>query len=153
MSEGNKDLGDMADDALDGAKKSAENISDKAGDALDSATEKFLLNDKSPSRKVGELDTRGSHFYLTMYWAEALSEQTNDNELKTIFEKISSEIKAEEQQILKELSDTQGNNQNIGGYYIPDADLVSKRMNSCCWNLSCCSSLICSISYLLLRSF
>jgi len=98
------------------------------GDALDSATEKFLLNDKSPSRKVGELDTRGSHFYLTMYWAEALSEQTNDNELKTIFEKISSEIKAEEQQILKELSDTQGNNQNIGGYYIPDADLVSKAM-------------------------
>ena len=98
------------------------------GDALDTATEKFLLNDKSPSRKVKELDTRGSHFYLAMYWAEALAEQHKDMELKTIFEKIDKTIKEKEQQILTELIDAQGSGQNIGGYYIPDAALVSKAM-------------------------
>jgi isocitrate dehydrogenase len=98
------------------------------GDALDTATEKFLLNDKSPSRKVKELDTRGSHFYLAMYWAEALAEQHKDMELKTIFEKIDKAIKEKEQQILTELIDAQGSGQNIGGYYIPDAALVSKAM-------------------------
>ena len=98
------------------------------GDALDTATEKFLLNDKSPSRKVKELDTRGSHFYLAMYWAEALAEQHKDMELKTIFEKIDKAIKEKEQQILTELIDAQGSGQNIGGYYIPDEALVSKAM-------------------------
>ena len=98
------------------------------GDALDTATEKFLLNDKSPSRKVKELDTRGSHFYLAMYWAEALAEQHKDMELKTIFKKIDKAIKEKEQQILTELIDAQGSGQNIGGYYIPDAALVSKAM-------------------------
>ncbi len=98
------------------------------GDALDTATEKFLLNDKSPSRKVKELDTRGSHFYLAMYWAEALAEQHKDMELKTIFEKIDKAIKEKEQQILTELIDAQGSGQDIGGYYIPDAALVSRAM-------------------------
>jgi isocitrate dehydrogenase len=98
------------------------------GDALDTATEKFLLNDKSPSRKVKELDTRGSHFYLAMYWAEALAEQHKDMELKTIFKKIDKAIKEKEQQILTELIDAQGSGQNIGGYYIPDEALVSKAM-------------------------
>ena len=98
------------------------------GDALDSATEKFLLNDKSPSRKVKELDTRGSHFYLAMYWAEALAQQDKDTELKRIFEKIDAAIKEKEQHILNELLDAQGSSQEIGGYYIPADNLVSKAM-------------------------
>ncbi len=98
------------------------------GDALDTATEKFLLNDKSPSRKVKELDTRGSHFYLAMYWAEALAEQHKDMELKTIFGKIDKAFKEKEQQVLDELIDAQGSNQDIGGYYIPNALSVSKAM-------------------------
>ncbi len=97
-------------------------------DALDSATEKFLDNDKSPSRKVKELDTRGSHFYLAKYWAEALANQTKDEDLKSIFTKVSSEISKNESEILKELSDAQGSHQNIGGYYKPDALLVDKAM-------------------------
>ena len=97
-------------------------------DALDSATEKFLDNDKSPSRQVKELDTRGSHFYLAKYWAEALSNQNEDEELKSIFTKVSSEITKHEDQILGELSDAQGSHQNIGGYYKPDPMLVEKAM-------------------------
>ena len=98
------------------------------GDALDSATEKFLLNDKSPSRKVNELDTRGSHFYLAMYWAEALANQDTDSELKATFNLVSSKIKENENQILEELIKAQGTAQNIGGYYKPDAELASKAM-------------------------
>ncbi len=98
------------------------------GEALDSATEKFLLNDKSPSRKVNELDTRGSHFYLAMYWAEALSEQNKDTELKATFTKVFSEIKNKEEQILKELINAQGTSQDIGGYYKPNATLAAKTM-------------------------
>jgi isocitrate dehydrogenase len=98
------------------------------GDALDSATEKFLLNDKSPSRKVNELDTRGSHFYLAMYWAEALAEQNEDVELKAIFLKVFSEIQDKEEQILNELIKAQGSAQDIGGYYKPNAELAAKAM-------------------------
>ncbi|WP_027075759.1 NADP-dependent isocitrate dehydrogenase [Maribacter antarcticus] len=98
------------------------------GDSLDSATEKFLLNDKSPSRKVNELDTRGSHFYLAMYWAEALAEQNEDVELKTIFMKVFSEIQGKEEQILDELLKAQGSAQDIGGYYKPNAELAAKAM-------------------------
>lgn len=98
------------------------------GDALDSATEKFLLNDKSPSRKVNELDTRGSHFYLAMYWAEALAEQNEDAELKTTFTKVFSEIQSKEKQILAELTKAQGTSQDIGGYYKPNDDLAAKAM-------------------------
>ncbi len=98
------------------------------GDALDSATEKFLLNDKSPSRKVNELDTRGSHFYLAMYWAEALAEQNEDAELKTTFTKVFSEIQRKEKQILAELTKAQGTSQDIGGYYKPNDDLAAKAM-------------------------
>lgn len=98
------------------------------GEALDSATEKFLLNDKSPSRKVNELDTRGSHFYLAMYWAEALSEQNKDTELKATFTKVFSEIQNKEEQILKELINAQGTSQDIGGYYKPNATLAAKTM-------------------------
>lgn len=98
------------------------------GDALDSATEKFLDNDKSPSRKVKELDTRGSHFYLAKYWAEALSKQTKDEELKSIFSRVSAEIDGKENQILTELLEAQGSSQNIGGYYKPNAELAQKAM-------------------------
>lgn len=98
------------------------------GNTLDSATEKFLLNDKSPSRKVNELDTRGSHFYLAMYWAEALANQKDDVELQSAFTKIFSKMQHNEHQILEELLNAQGTSQNIGGYYKPDAVLVAKAM-------------------------
>lgn len=97
-------------------------------DALDAATEKFLLNDKSPSRKVKELDTRGSHFYLAMYWAEALANQNEDTELKSIFSTINSEIKGSEEQILNELMNAQGSPQDVGGYYKPNPNLESIAM-------------------------
>jgi len=98
------------------------------GDALDSATEKFLDNDKSPSRKVMELDTRGSHFYLALYWAEALAEQDKDSELRTIFGRIASEMRNNEPTIINELKSAQGDAQNIGGYYLPDTNLAAIAM-------------------------
>jgi len=98
------------------------------GDALDGATEKFLLNDKSPSRKVKERDTRGSHFYLAMYWAEALASQDIDTDLKEIFTKVSDELNQNEGQITTELIDAQGSAQEVGGYYKPDSDMVAKAM-------------------------
>lgn len=97
-------------------------------DALDAATEKFLLNDKSPSRKVKELDTRGSHFYLAMYWAEALANQDKDTELKSLFSKVDAQIQEKEEQILNELMDAQGSPQDIGGYYKPNSNLESIAM-------------------------
>ncbi|MFS4457107.1 NADP-dependent isocitrate dehydrogenase [Maribacter sp. 2304DJ31-5] len=98
------------------------------GNALDEATEKFLDNDRSPSRKVNELDTRGSHFYLSMYWAEALADQDENDELKQIFSKVHGRIKENENQILHELTEAQGSQQDIGGYYKPDTQLVSNAM-------------------------
>ena len=98
------------------------------GDALDSATEKFLLNDKSPSRKVKELDTRGSHFYLAMYWAEALANQDQDPELKAHFGSVFNEMRDQESRIIEELIDAQGHSQDIGGYYLPEATMASNAM-------------------------
>jgi isocitrate dehydrogenase len=98
------------------------------GDALDSATEKFLDNNKSPSRKVKELDTRGSHFYLALYWAEALAAQNKDQKLKSIFEKVAGAMKASENKIIAELENAQGKEQHIGGYYQPDTTLMSQAM-------------------------
>ncbi len=98
------------------------------GDALDSATEKFLDNDKSPSRKVMELDTRGSHFYLALYWAEALAGQNEDPGLKAIFGRIATDMKNQETTIIDELKVAQGQPQDIGGYYLPDATLASNAM-------------------------
>jgi isocitrate dehydrogenase len=97
-------------------------------EALDNATEKFLDEDRSPSRKVGELDTRGSHFYLSFYWAQALAEQNDDSDLKAIFSAVASSMESKKLQILDELLDAQGTNQDIGGYYIPDADKISHAM-------------------------
>ncbi|NHF59336.1 NADP-dependent isocitrate dehydrogenase [Flavobacteriaceae bacterium TP-CH-4] len=98
------------------------------GDALDSATEKFLVNDRSPSRKVKELDTRGSHFYLALYWAEALASQEKDADLKTVFAKVASQLKENEVSIISELNDAQGDKQDIGGYYKPDYSMISNVM-------------------------
>ena len=97
-------------------------------DTLDSATEQFLLNDKSPSRKVKELDTRGSHFYLAKYWAEALAKQNDNADLKTTFTTVSSQINQQEEKILEELIEAQGSKQEIGGYFKPDHVLVEKAM-------------------------
>jgi isocitrate dehydrogenase len=107
------------------------NNNDKAkvlADALDKATEKFLDNDKSPSRKVNELDTRGSHFYLALYWAEQLANQNEDAELKSAFSKVYDAMSSNEAKIAQELIDAQGAPVNIGGYYLPDAALASKAM-------------------------
>lgn len=97
-------------------------------DTLDSATGKFLDEDKSPMRDAGQLDNRGSHFYLTMYWAEALSNQNEDAELKNIFEKVASEMKNKEQMIVGELNGAQGNHVDLGGYYHPDQQKTASAM-------------------------
>ncbi len=97
-------------------------------DALDKATEKFLDNDKSPSRKVNELDTRGSHFYLALYWAEELANQKENSFLKETFESIYKSLEENEKTINAELLDAQGKPVDIGGYYLPDLELVSKAM-------------------------
>ncbi len=97
-------------------------------ETLDEATEQFLDKNRSPSRKVKELDTRGSHFYLGYYWAQALAKQKKDPQLQEIFKGVVSQFEAQEELILKELLDAQGMPQNIGGYYKPDDTLVSKAM-------------------------
>ncbi len=97
-------------------------------DTLDQATGKFLENAKSPSRIVNELDNRGSHFYLTMYWAEALANQDKDAELKTKFAGLAQELAANETKINEELMAAQGSPQDIGGYYKPNDELGAKAM-------------------------
>jgi isocitrate dehydrogenase len=97
-------------------------------DTLDQAVEKFLDNDKSPARKVGEIDNRGSHFYLTMYWAQALAGQNSDAELKSIFTDVANELTTNEINIVEELIAVQGKPVNIGGYYHPDITLISDAM-------------------------
>ncbi|EMR75621.1 monomeric isocitrate dehydrogenase, partial [Thermoplasmatales archaeon SCGC AB-540-F20] len=97
-------------------------------EALDQATSKFLLNNKSPSRVVNEIDNRGSHFYLTMYWAEALAEQTKDPELQTRFTKLEKELSENESKITGELLAAQGNPVDLGGYYKPNNELATKAM-------------------------
>ncbi|MDT0687293.1 NADP-dependent isocitrate dehydrogenase [Autumnicola psychrophila] len=97
-------------------------------EALDDATDKFLDNRKSPSRKVNELDNRGSHFYLALYWAQALSKQDKDSEMKEYFEKVARVLEIKEDEIVKELNDAQGSSVNIGGYYKPDDKLTSQAM-------------------------
>lgn len=98
------------------------------GETLDQATAKFLENGKSPSRKVNELDNRGSHFYLTLYWAEALAAQDKDPALKEIFEKVAKALEENENKIVKELNDAQGSPVDIGGYYKPDPEKTSRAM-------------------------
>ncbi|CAN5154974.1 NADP-dependent isocitrate dehydrogenase [soil metagenome] len=97
-------------------------------ETLDKATEEFLRNDKSPSRKVHELDNRGSHFYLALYWARELAKQEKDSGLREQFSKIADALTTNEEQILQDLIDAQGKPLNIGGYYYPNEELVSKEM-------------------------
>ena len=97
-------------------------------EALDVATEKFLANDKSPARKVGEIDNRGSHFYLAMYWAEALAAQTKDAALSAKFADVAREFNTNEATINQELIGAQGKPQDIGGYYQPVKALTDKAM-------------------------
>ena len=97
-------------------------------DALDAATGQFLDNNKSPSRKVGELDNRGSHFYLAMYWAQALAAQTKDADLQTRFKSLSEALTVNEAKIVAELNGAQGGAADVGGYYHPNAEATSKVM-------------------------
>ena len=97
-------------------------------DTLDQATAKFLQENKSPSRKVNELDNRGSHFYLAMYWAQALAAQSADAELQATFAPIASGLTDNEQAIVFELNDAQGPAMDINGYYFANTELASKAM-------------------------
>lgn len=100
-------------------------------DSLDVATAKFLDENKSPSRKAGEIDNRGSHFYLAMYWAEALANQNDDAELNERFSKLSEKLSGNEQAIIDELNGVQGKKVDIGGYYQPNSEKVSAAMRPC----------------------
>jgi isocitrate dehydrogenase len=95
---------------------------------LDDATELLLNNDKSPARKVGQLDNRGSQFYLAMYWAQALAAQNVDTDIKAKFQPISDALTSNEAKIVTELTEVQGNKVDIGGYYRPDQAKLSKVM-------------------------
>ena len=97
-------------------------------EALDKATEEFLNQDRSPSRKVNELDTRGSHFYLALYWAAELAKQDKDTELKAVFNRVHDEMSSNEAKITQELIDAQGSPVDIGGYYLPNPEMASKAM-------------------------
>ena len=97
-------------------------------DTLDQANTKFLDNNKNPARKVGQIDNRGSHFYLAMYWAEALAEQTKDKELAARFAKVAQQLKENEAKINEELIGAQRKPQDIGGYYLPDPAKTEKAM-------------------------
>jgi isocitrate dehydrogenase len=97
-------------------------------ETLDNATDKFLENNKSPSRKVGELDNRGSHFYLATYWAEALANQDKNETLKNRFSAIAIELSNNEETIVEELNSAQGHPLNIGGYYSPNDESTEKQM-------------------------
>ena len=97
-------------------------------ETLDLATEKFLDTDKSPTRKIGGIDNRGSHFYLALYWAEALAEQNKDADLKAIYTPIAKELIENEVKINEELIAAQGKKQDLNGYYKPNSELASKAM-------------------------
>jgi isocitrate dehydrogenase len=97
-------------------------------ETLDKATEKLLANGKSPSRKVNELDNRGSHFYLSLFWAEALANQTEDEDLKHEFTAKFKELQAHEAKIVEELNSVQGEAIDIQGYYEPNEAITAKAM-------------------------
>jgi isocitrate dehydrogenase len=107
---------------------SIEMIAEKTGNAkakilaetLDTAIGKYLENGRMPSRKAGEIDNRGSSFYLALYWAEALAEQDKDKDMKARFSKMYKELKANEDKIASDLISVQGKPVDLGGYYVPD---------------------------------
>ena len=97
-------------------------------ETLDVAIETLLKKGKSPMRKAGQLDNRGSHFFLAMYWSEELAAQTEDADLKATFEKVANEMKAHEDKIMVELNSAQGNAEDIKGYYLPDTETTLAAM-------------------------
>ncbi len=99
-------------------------------DALDEANAKFLATDKSPARKVGQIDNRGSHFYLAMYWAEALANQTTDTEISARFAPVAKAMQENEAKINEELIAAQGSSQDLGGYYHPNSEKTYAAMRS-----------------------
>ena len=115
---------------------SIEDMAAKTGNAkaavlaetLDAANAKFLENDKSPARKVGEIDNRGSHFYLSLYWAQALAAQTKDAALQALFKPVAEALTANEQKIVGELIGAQGKKMDVGGYYHPSPAKCSAAM-------------------------
>ena len=98
------------------------------GATLDDATTRYLLDNKSPSRKCGELDNRGSHFYLALFWANALAAQNDDADLKAEFAPIAEALTANEAKIVAELNEVQGQPMDIGGYYQPDEAKAAEAM-------------------------
>jgi isocitrate dehydrogenase len=116
-------------ESFDHLARAANNARAKVlAETLHAANAKFLDSDKSPSRKVGELDTRGSHFYLAQYWAEALAAQTADRDLQARFATVARQLREKEATIVAELNAAQGRRVDIGGYYRPDPTLASKAM-------------------------
>jgi len=97
-------------------------------DTLDKATEKLLETNKSPSPKTGEMDNRGSHFYLALYWAQAMAAQTDDKELQARFATLAQALTANEAKIMGELNGAQGRRVGIGGYYAPNRGMASEAM-------------------------
>ncbi|MGO2230830.1 NADP-dependent isocitrate dehydrogenase [Psychrobacter sp.] len=97
-------------------------------DTLDTATEELLSNNKSPSRKTGELDNRGSHFYLAMYWAQGLAAQDEDAELKAKFAPLAETLKSNEEAIVKQLNEAQGKSVDLKGYFLADEEIAEKIM-------------------------
>lgn len=110
------------------ANSTGNNRAQVLANALDKATEDLLNNDKSPKRKCGELDNRGSHFYLAMYWAKALAAQDEDADLKAKFASVAQSLADNESKIIDELNAVQGNPADVGGYFRPDAAKASKVM-------------------------
>ena len=97
-------------------------------ETLDQANGQFLESNKSPSRKVGQIDNRGSHFYLALYWAQALAAQTGDAELQAQFAPLAAALAANEEKIVTELNEVQGNLVDMGGYYHADVALTGQAM-------------------------
>jgi isocitrate dehydrogenase len=115
--------------SLDHLSKISNNSAAKVlADTLDRANAKFLESNKSPARKVGEIDNRGSHFYLALYWAQALAEQTQDKNLQTRFAKVAKQLAENEAKIAAELLGAQGKPVDMGGYYHPDTEKTTKAM-------------------------
>jgi isocitrate dehydrogenase len=110
------------------ARKTGNDKARVLAEALDAANAKFLDSNKSPARKVHELDNRGSHFYFAMYWAEALAAQSDDQALQAQFEPLAEQLAENEQKIVDELNAAQGSVVDIGGYYRPDPELTSTAM-------------------------
>jgi isocitrate dehydrogenase len=116
-------------EALDHMARATNHVKARVfAEALHQANTKFLDSDKSPSRKVGELDTRGSHFYLALYWAEALAAQTQDRELQARCARVAKQLADNEAKIVAELNAAQGRPVDLGGYYRPNPDLASRAM-------------------------